>query len=285
MYPLAFIPNKKKKKKKEKKKERKKDERGPMVREGATSSTINTCLSSAGISSYHLGVRMSSLPPQFFCYPTMSAELIEADQPACSWDGWTSPQRENHYENSLLSAFLAVDPGYTPLGLSVTPNPHPPPVYLAVDPGYTHLGLSVTPNPLPPPAYLECQAVTFPNDPAPTSVGLGTVERVANPTDFEDLELHPDMLVQPMSSLQISTASPPVFPTSTSLANPKPVHDDRLPEDFIRRDGNRYACRWRDSYGRVCGYKSRFGLVKRHVRRVHFRFRYAPPLQKSFYDH
>ena len=232
-----------------------------MVREGATSSTINTCLSSAGISSYHLGVRMSSLPPQFFCYPTMSAELIEADQPACSWDGWTSPQRENHYENSLLSAFLAVDPGYTPLGLSVTPNP------------------------LPPPAYLECQAVTFPNDPAPTSVGLGTVERVANPTDFEDLELHPDMLVQPMSSLQISTASPPVFPTSTSLANPKPVHDDRLPEDFIRRDGNRYACRWRDSYGRVCGYKSRFGLVKRHVRRVHFRFRYAPPLQKSFYDH
>jgi len=112
-------------------------------------------------------------------------------------------------------------------------------------------------------------------DPHPdnANLALSTIASLQN----SQAMVAPDDLAMP--PLQDPTQT--IGPAATDLP-----HWDDLCGYFVEGDHNGHTCTWSDSSGSVCGYKSRYRLVKRHIQRVHFGLRYgAPSHKKRFRNH
>ena len=170
----------------------------------------------------------------------------------------------------------------------------------AAYPPYPHLAL---PAPVPPqnsqqmygspPEYPAFQSVANQNHPTiyspwshlsravdSVTTGLGRLALhtpAAIPPTFSQQHPSPITPLAPSTGnepLSAPAAHPTALPASMQSRSSRRARTDSL-ADFIGRENGRSVCMWTNSAGEVCGYGSRYGLVKRHVRRVHLRVRYC----------
>ena len=211
----------------------------------------------------------------------------------------------------ILFKWVALQP--RPLAaVARIPPPAPPTVQLTmIEPdwptrptkeewsAFSHFGLptlNFPENPQPvvdaPPAHLGYWAMAAANDPPVYSALREFTQGVDSMTDaLGKLELYPSAIPSPtFGQWHPSPTIPHSLPPDNELLPISAVHfpfisapmssADSGPalggfwDCFIRRDRGGSVCTWSDSPDDVCGYRSRFTLVKRHVKRVHFGERY-----------
>jgi len=198
--------------------------------------------------------------------------MTEPDQlPTCAKEEW----------NDLSSALLKIHLHHVNLVLPTIVSLQSP--RSVVDPQLVH------------PGY---QAIATPDDPVVRPAHPDPMQMIDSAaTELAEPELHPPVLAQPApglrrpphnpshslpldnGSLPISTVYPPAAPTPTSSAVPG-LDWSGLWESFIARGDDGYKCTWSD-ITHTCRYESRYGLVKRHVQRVHFGIRYGASVTKE----